>query len=129
VSERLDALDSLLQGLTDEELARAWARCMRQLRQRGLVRTANSPAGDYAERICCDRLGLTRMGFSEKSIDALDPEMERATRSKDAGSHGKTQADNLVRYETSKASLLTTCWQSSSTKISSCKRSGRFRAK
>ena len=58
--------------MSDDELARAWARCMRQLRNRDLVRTANTPVGDYAERICCDRFNLTRLGFSEKSIDAVD---------------------------------------------------------
>src|SRR4030081_3186019 len=45
---------------------------MRVLRVRNLVRTANTPVGDYAERICCDRFGLERKGFSEKSVDAVD---------------------------------------------------------
>jgi hypothetical protein len=38
----------------------------------GLVRTANTPVGDYAERVCCSRFNLDRAGFSEKSIDAID---------------------------------------------------------
>lgn len=45
---------------------------MRVMRERGLVRTANTPVGDYAERIACSRLNLQRQGFSEKSIDAVD---------------------------------------------------------
>lgn len=57
--------------MTDEELAKSWARCMRSLRSRDLVRTANTPVGDYAERICCDRFNLEREGFSKKSIDAV----------------------------------------------------------
>jgi hypothetical protein len=50
---------------------------MHQLRKRDLIRTANTPVGDYAERICCERLGLERMGFSEKSVDALGPDGTR----------------------------------------------------
>jgi hypothetical protein len=71
-SSRLAALEALLADLSDEELAKAWARCMRAMRDRGLVRTANTPVGDYAERVCCSRFNLHRAGFSEKSIDAID---------------------------------------------------------
>jgi hypothetical protein len=70
--DRLLKLDQLLRDMNDAELAKAWARCMRMLRVRDLVRTANTPVGDYAERICCDRFKLKRMGFAEKSIDAVD---------------------------------------------------------
>lgn len=69
----IDELDALLARASDDEVAKAWARAMRELRVRGLVRTANTPVGDYAERICCDRLGLQRLGFSEKSVDAIGP--------------------------------------------------------
>lgn len=58
--------------MSDDEIAKTWARCMRMLRVRDLVRTANTPMGDYAERICCDRFKLERKGFAEKSIDAVD---------------------------------------------------------
>lgn len=71
-SDALSRLDAVLVELTDEELAKAWAHCMRALRERDLVRTANTPVGDYAERIACARLGLERKGFSEKSVDAID---------------------------------------------------------
>jgi hypothetical protein len=63
--------------MTDAEVAKTWARCIRALRDRKLVRTANTPVGDYAERICCDRFDLERKGFSEKSIDAVDGEVTR----------------------------------------------------
>lgn len=75
--EKLDEVDALFATLTDDELAKAWARCMRVMRKRDLTRTANTPVGDYAERIACDRLSLTRLGFSEKSIDALGPDGTR----------------------------------------------------
>jgi len=70
--DRLLELDQLLRNMNDDEIAKAWARCMRMLRVRDLVRTANTPVGDYAERICCDRFKLERKGFSEKSVDAVD---------------------------------------------------------
>jgi hypothetical protein len=73
----IDELDDLLARASDEEVAKTWARAMRELRVRGLVRTANTPVGDYAERICCDRFGLQRMGFSEKSVDAIGPDGTR----------------------------------------------------
>jgi|ERR1039458_8194640 hypothetical protein len=72
MSDKLLELDQLLHDMSDAEVAKAWARCMRMLRVRDLVRTANTPVGDYAERICCDRFKLERMGFSEKSVDAVD---------------------------------------------------------
>ena len=75
--EKLDEVDALFATLTDDELAKAWARCMRAMRKRDLTRTANTPVGDYAERIACDRLSLQRMGFSEKSVDALGPDGTR----------------------------------------------------
>jgi hypothetical protein len=70
--DRLLELDQILHDMNDDEIAKAWARCMRMLRVRDLVRTANTPVGDYAERIRCDRFGLERKGFSEKSVDAVD---------------------------------------------------------
>jgi len=69
--DRLLELDRLLRDMNHGEMARAWARCMRMLRVPNLVRTANTPVGDYAERVCCDRFGLERKGFSEKSVDAV----------------------------------------------------------
>jgi hypothetical protein len=72
--DRLLELNQLLRDMNDAELAKTWARCMRMLRVRDLVRTANTPVGDYAERVCCDLFGLERKGFSEKSVDAVDAE-------------------------------------------------------
>ncbi len=72
MADRIAVLDQLLSEMNDSEVAKAWARCMRALRTRELVRTANTPVGDYAERICCERFGLSRRGFSEKSLDAVD---------------------------------------------------------
>lgn len=72
MSNHLDELDRLLGDMSDDDVARAWAKSMRELRVRQLTRTSNTPVGDYAERICCERFGLRRSGFSEKSIDAID---------------------------------------------------------
>jgi hypothetical protein len=72
MADRMPELDRLLGDMSDAEVAKTWARAMRTLRTRGLIRTANTPVGDYAERICCERFGLSRFGFSEKSLDAVD---------------------------------------------------------
>src|ERR1700691_1572956 len=70
--DKLLELDRLLHDMSDDEIAKTWARCMRMLRVRDLVRTVNTPVGDYAERICWVRFKLERKGFAEKSIDAVD---------------------------------------------------------
>ena len=72
MTERLRRLDGLLEEMTNAEVATAWARIISALRARDLVRTSNTPIGDYAEQICCERFALKRKGFSEKSIDAVD---------------------------------------------------------
>src|SRR4051794_4704740 len=71
--EKQEEVEALVAGLNDAELAKAWARSMRVMRERDLVRTANTPVGDYAERIACAEFGLELKGFSEKSIDAMGP--------------------------------------------------------
>jgi hypothetical protein len=65
-------IGEVLSQLTDDGVARAWASCMKELARRDLIRTANTPVGDYGERVACEMLGLERLGFSEKSIDAVD---------------------------------------------------------
>lgn len=91
--DRLLELDQILHDMNDEEIAKAWARCMRMLRVRDLVRTANTPVGDYAERFCCDRFKLERKGFSEKSIDAVDAKGVRY-QSREGDSRRRIAADS-----------------------------------
>ena len=42
-----------------------------ELRRRNVVRTANTPTGDYAERIFCDALKWVQAPNSQPSIDAV----------------------------------------------------------
>src|SRR5438093_1508042 len=47
--------------------------CLRELRQRGVVRSGNAPAGDYAEYLVARWSGGTLADPSEKSWDVLTP--------------------------------------------------------
>ncbi len=62
-----------LSKVSDAELARLWAEVMIELRARDLVRSANNPVADFAERIAADHLGLTLVdNKSAKGYDAVD---------------------------------------------------------
>ncbi|MGH8991310.1 MAG: DUF6998 domain-containing protein [Acidimicrobiia bacterium] len=76
-SDRLIQLEQLLRVMPDAELAKAWARCMRALHSRGMIRSSNGPVGDYAEVVACQCLGLARKDQSAKSVDAVDPAGKR----------------------------------------------------
>jgi len=45
---------------------------MEELRQRKLIRSSNNPVSDYAEKIVCEKLGLSLKGKSSKGYDAID---------------------------------------------------------
>ena len=69
---------------TVQELLRGYARALAELRRRGVVRSANAPAGDYAEWLVAKALGGTLADtFSEKSWDvrlATDERVQVKTR-------------------------------------------------
>jgi hypothetical protein len=55
------------------ELLSTYAEIFAELRERGVVRSANAPAGDYAEWLCSRALGATLAdNFSVKSHDLGD---------------------------------------------------------
>jgi hypothetical protein len=56
------------------ELLQGYARILGELRSRGIVRSANAPAGDYAEWLCWKAFGGTLEPNSTKSYDLLDAE-------------------------------------------------------
>jgi len=59
-------------GLSVGELLSSYARILAELRERGVVRSANAPAGDYAEWLCSRALGATLVdNFSVKSHDLV----------------------------------------------------------
>ena len=54
-----------------------WAAIMRQLRDRGVIRTNNNPIGDIAEAIVAEHYGGERGSFSQAGWDVLLPDGER----------------------------------------------------
>jgi hypothetical protein len=63
--------DSDLSSHTAAELFALYRSILRELRARGVVRTENAPAGDYAEYLVARALGGTLASNSEKSYDVL----------------------------------------------------------
>lgn len=61
-----------LSNLSDPELFATWVATLEELRRRGLVRSANNPTGDYAERLVIDALGLTQQTNAMAGYDAID---------------------------------------------------------
>jgi hypothetical protein len=57
---------------TVRQLFETFAAIMVERRQRGVVRSANSPVGDYAELLVCRALALKREPLSTKGYDATD---------------------------------------------------------
>ncbi len=43
-----------------------------ELRERGILRSANSPTGDLAERLFCEAFGWNQQGNSQHGFDAID---------------------------------------------------------
>ena len=62
-----DALD----GVSTPELFALYRSILRTLRERGVVRTENAPAGDYAEYLVARALRGTLAPNSEKSYDVM----------------------------------------------------------
>jgi hypothetical protein len=57
------------------ELLSGYARILAELRRRGVIRSANAPAGDYAEWLCARALNATLVdNFSVKSHDLVMPD-------------------------------------------------------
>ncbi len=54
------------------DLLRLNAKTIEELRQRNIVRTSNSPLGDYGEFLYCKAFGWHQYNNSEKDIDAVD---------------------------------------------------------
>ena len=52
------AWDEFFDRLSDEEVGQVWARAMRELRSRSLIRSWNNPVADFAERLVAEHLEL-----------------------------------------------------------------------
>lgn len=58
-----------LTALSNRELLETWAQSMRLLRERGVVRTYNSPIGDIAEEMVARHYGGIRGSFDQAAWD------------------------------------------------------------
>jgi hypothetical protein len=61
-----------MSGLTDREVLATWVAALEELRRRDIVRSANNPTGDYAERLVAHALGLTLLTNANAGYDAID---------------------------------------------------------
>ena len=59
-------------SLTTQQLLNYYAQILDELRIRKIIRTANSPIGDYAEWLVANQLGLTLVANSMSGHDAID---------------------------------------------------------
>lgn len=60
--------------LSIEQLLNQYTQILDELRERGVIRTENSPIGDYAEWLVAKCLGLTLKKSSNSGYDAIDTE-------------------------------------------------------
>ena len=63
-----------LGSMTELELLQTNHAVIDELRRRQVVKTNNSPIGDYTEWLVCNRLGLTIQGNSRAALDGIDAE-------------------------------------------------------
>jgi hypothetical protein len=61
-----------LESLSTQDLLQHYSRILDELRLRKVVRTSNSPIGDYAEWLIANQLGLTLVSNSTSGYDAVD---------------------------------------------------------
>jgi len=61
-----------IKSFTTTELLQYYGQIIDELKTRKVVRTANSPIGDYAEWLVANKLGLTLLSNSTPGYDAVD---------------------------------------------------------
>jgi len=59
-------------GMTTSQLLRAYGAVLAELRERGTIRSENSPVGDYAEYLASRAMGLTLVHKSSVGYDGVD---------------------------------------------------------
>lgn len=90
--------DAPLQNASLMELLQLFAGIQRELRARGVSRTANNPVADYAEYLVAEALGLQRAPNSEKGFDAVAPDGTRyEIKSRRLGSNSKPTRFSAIR--------------------------------
>lgn len=91
-----------LKEMRTEEILNLYADILQELNDRHVVRTHNSPVGDYAEWLVAQKMNLTLAPNSEKGYDAIAQGIRYQIKSrwvhKDAGPQGRLL--NVIRnYE------------------------------
>lgn len=71
------AWDEFFAGLSDEQVGQVWARAMRELRFRGLIRSWNNPVADFAERLVAQELRLELAPPVAQGYDGTDANGKR----------------------------------------------------
>jgi len=89
-----------MKRLTVRELLALWASSLRELKERGVVRTFNNPIGDIAEELVALHYGGERGGFSQKTWDVrVGEELLQVKALRRTGAPGRRNL-SAVRSET-----------------------------
>jgi hypothetical protein len=92
------AWDEMFAHLTDDEVPQLWARCMKELRDRGLIRSSNNPVADIAERLAAEALNLTLAPAVSQGYDAVDAGGRRyQIKSRRLTAHNKSRQLGVIR--------------------------------
>ena len=65
---------TILADKNDTELISLYGEVMAALHERGIVRSANTPIADIAERLIADYYGVDRLAPNNKSFDVVAPD-------------------------------------------------------
>ena len=83
---------------TTGRLLKFYSEILRELRKRGVVRTSNSPTGDYAEVLTCKKFHLTPAPNSTRSYDATDSKGKKyQIKSRRLTKENRTQLLGVIR--------------------------------
>lgn len=93
-----------LESMETGEIMHLYGSLLNALSERGVVRTRNSPVGDYAEWLVSQRMGLHLEQNSQKGYDATDSMTGTRYQIKSRWEHGEVSAQgrllNVIRnYE------------------------------
>ncbi len=86
------------ESLTTSQLLQYYSRILEELRLRKIVRTSNSPIGDYAEWLIANQPGLTLVTNSTSGHDAVDSlGLKFQIKSRRLTSHNKSRQLGAIR--------------------------------
>jgi len=87
-----------LSSLQTQQLLLFYNQILEELRNRGILRTSNSPQGDYAEWLVTKKLNLTLANNSTAGYDAMDANGVRyQIKCRRVTSHNKSQQLGAIR--------------------------------